>query len=381
MALGNDLPQQCDPYNPQIQQKLQVARSVLNSAVDAVFWLAANAQLLYVNNEACRWLEYSREELLCLTMHDLSPDLSAEVWLQQWRSLQQHGYLRFESRYRTKTGQSLPVEISASYESICGQEFICAFARDRSQERELHQALEQEKQRNQIKAQFIDILSHEVRTLLNLISFSISLVKRYSQQWTEEKKRPHLDGIQSVAEQIDCLLDDVLLINKAEAGKLHFEPTRLDLHQFCYELVAQIELMGNSSQHSIAFVSRGNCKLARVDKKLLRPILMNLLNNAIKYSPSGSIVNLEVSCHQNHAVFQIKDTGIGIAVEREQLFEPFCRGSNVGDIPGTGLGLAVVKKLVDLHCGQIMVDSEVGKGTTFTIALPFVNPTERVQPE
>lgn len=145
--------------------------------------------------------------------------------------------------------------------------------------------------------------------------------------------------------------------------------------------MAQIELMSNSSQHSIAFVSRGNCKLAWVDKKLLRPILMNLLNNAIKYSPSGSKVSLELSCLQSNAIFKIKDTGIGIALAREQLFEPFCRGSNVGDIPGTGLGLAVVKKLVDLHCGQILVDSEVGKGTTFTIALPIVNPTERVQTE
>lgn len=172
MAFGKDLPQQCySSYNLQ-EQELQVTKSLFDCAFDAVFWLASNAQLLYAHDKACHWLGYSREELLCLTMHDLVPDLSAEVWLQQWRSLQQQGSLQFESQCRTKTGQCLPVEISASNESICGQEFICAFACDLSKERELLQALEQEKQRNQSKTQFIHILSHEVRALLNLISFS-----------------------------------------------------------------------------------------------------------------------------------------------------------------------------------------------------------------
>jgi signal transduction histidine kinase len=113
-----------------------------------------------------------------------------------------------------------------------------------------------------------------------------------------------------------------------------------------------------------------------VDKKLLRPILTNLLSNAIKYSPSDSQVDLELSCWDGNLIFQIKDRGIGIpAADRQQLFESFHRGRNVGNIQGTGLGLSVVKKFVDLHGGQINVASEVGVGTTFTVMLPL-NPQQ-----
>jgi signal transduction histidine kinase len=115
-----------------------------------------------------------------------------------------------------------------------------------------------------------------------------------------------------------------------------------------------------------------------VDKKLLRPILTNLLSNAIKYSASDSQVDLELSCWDGHLIFQIKDRGIGIpAADQQQLFESFHRGSNVGDIQGTGLGLSVAKKFVDLHGGQINVASEVGLGTTFTVMLPLDQQVEK----
>jgi len=163
-------------------------------------------------------------------------------------------------------------------------------------------------------------------------------------------------------------------IGKPEAGKLKFEPRPLDLAPFCCVLVAQMQLMSNSSQHTITFVSRGNCSTARMDKKLLQPILTNLLENAVKYSPPGSTVNLELSCQDGDVIFLLKDAGIGIPdSDQQRLFEPFHRGSNVGNVPGTGLGLAVVKKLVDLHGGQIAVTSVVGVGTTFTVKLPLVS--------
>ena len=374
MAFNNDI---ADEYNPIFtlppEEELQFAKFLMNCVADAVFWLEPDARFFYVNDWACRLLGYSREELLSLTMHDVALGLPAEVWSDQWRSLKQHGSLTFESQYRTKAGRILSLEIAFIYGSYHGREFGCVFAREKTTEVELRSSLEQEKKSSQLRAQFICMLSHEIRTSLNLVSFSTSLLKRHSQQWTEDKKRPHLDGIQSVVEQIEHLLDDVLLIGKAEAGKLNFEPIPLDLHQFCCDLVAQMQLMSNISQHSITFVSQGNCKVANIDKKLLQPILTNLLNNAIKYSPSSSTVDLELCCRDGNVIFQIKDAGIGIpAADRQRLFEPFHRGSNVGDVPGTGVGLAVVKKLVDLHGGQIAVVNEVG-GTTFTVTLPLLS--------
>lgn len=373
MAFSKDLPQQRHPsVRIQIEQELQIAKFLLNHARDATFWLEPNAQFFYVNDVACHWLGYSREELLSLSMQDVAPDLPAEVWSEQWRSLGQHRSLTFESRYRTKAGRIFPVEIVLTYVEYQDREFSCAFARKKTKKVELCKALAQEKRHSQLKAHFICMLCHEVRASINVVSFATSLLRRHSQQWTQEEKRPYLDCIQTAVEQIGHVLDDVLLMG-AEAEKLNFEPRLLDLHQFCCDLVAQMQLM-SSSQHSINFVSRGNCKKVNIDQKLLQPILKNLLDNAIKYSPNGSTVNLELSCRDGEVIFQIKDVGIGIpTTDRHRLFEPFHRQSNVGDVPGTGLGLAIVKKLVDIHGGQIAVASEVGKGTTFTLTLPLLD--------
>ena len=160
-----------------------------------------------------------------------------------------------------------------------------------------------------------------------------------------------------------------LVIGRSEAGKLTFSPRALDLEQFCHDLVTQLQL-SDSNQHTITFRSFGNSSTACVDEKLLQPILTNLLSNAIKYSSTGSTVDFTLKCQDKEVIFQIKDQGIGIpAADLQRLFEPFHRGENVNDIPGTGLGLAVVKKLVDTHDGQITLASEVGIGTTFTITL------------
>lgn len=257
-----------------------------------------------------------------------------------------------------------------------GREFSCAFARDKTAEVELRQALEQAKQLSELRACFVSMVSHELRTPLNILSFSTSLLRCHSHQWTEEKKHQYLDRIQTTVEQISELLDGLLSIGKAEAEKLKFEPRPLALDAFCCDLITQMQLISNSSQHAITFVSRG-MSTARVDKKLLQPILTNLLSNAIKYSPPGSTVDLELSYRLGDVIFQIKDQGIGIpAADQQRLFESFRRGSNVGDVPGNGLGLAIVKKLVDLHGGEIAVESEVGVGTMFTVTLPLGKPLE-----
>ncbi|MBE9207489.1 PAS domain-containing sensor histidine kinase [Nostoc sp. LEGE 06077] len=236
---------------------------------------------------------------------------------------------------------------------------------------ELSQALEQSKQLGELRAQFLSMLSHQLRTPLNVISFSNSLLKRHIKEWTEEKTRPLLDRIQTSVEQISKMLDDILFLAKAEAAKLHFEAKPLNLVRLCDEIVAQIHTY--SSQNRINFVSPACCFTAFIDKKLLEPILKNLLDNAIKYSPSGAEVDFQLSWEQETVIFQVTDSGIGIpAADQQRLFEPFYRGSNIANLPGTGLGLSIVKTLVDLHGGHIDMKSEVGVGTTVTIMLPFV---------
>ncbi|HEY9832103.1 MAG TPA: sensor histidine kinase, partial [Stenomitos sp.] len=175
-------------------------------------------------------------------------------------------------------------------------------------------------------------------------------------------------------------LEDSLFIGTAEAGQVRFNPEPLVLNEFCQELVTEMQrgmsLNSTSSclPHTLILVCRGHRFLACMDKKLLRQLLSNLLCNAIKYSPAGGQVHFELTCQDDTAIFQIRDQGIGIPkADQSRLFEFFYRAKNVGAIAGTGLGLAIVKTCVDLHRGEITVESEVGVGTTFTVSLPLKN--------
>ncbi len=139
----------------------------------------------------------------------------------------------------------------------------------------------------------------------------------------------------------------------------------------CQDLVEDIEL-GIGKQHEISWVNSGMASKACMDEKLLRHILTNLLTNAVKYSPLGSVVRFNCHCREQEVIFEIQDQGIGIPPEdQKRLFESFHRAKNVGNIQGTGLGLSIVKKSVDLHGGKLAVHSEVGVGTTFKVTLPL----------
>lgn len=258
-------------------------------------------------------------------------------------------------------------------------------------EGEVRKALSREKELTELKSRFISMTSHEFRTPLTTILSSAELLEHYTNQWTQEKKLTHLHRIQTAVKHMTKLLNDVLIIGKADAGKLEFNPAPLELENFCRNLVEELQL-NDTNQHAITFTcSQGNENFhvgevsanlgsnaspphPSLDEKLLRQILENLLSNAIKYSPPGSTVEFTLSRFPNQAVFQVQDRGMGIPSEDQKLlFETFHRASNVGTISGTGLGLAIVKRCVDIHQGQIAMESEVGAGTTFTVTLPTYN--------
>ncbi|MDB9474465.1 hybrid sensor histidine kinase/response regulator [Dolichospermum circinale] len=242
---------------------------------------------------------------------------------------------------------------------------------------ELSQALEKEKELNQLKSRFITMASHEFRTPLAIISSSSGILQNFSDRLSEKRKQEHLETIQNTIKHIIQVLDDVLMINQAEAEKIEVKLEPLDIIKFCRHLKEEIEASFRS--HEIDFyIDLGdeifnNYQLVLIDKKLLRQIITNLLTNAIKYSPDHNLVNFSLSREDHQLIFKISDYGIGIpATDQVHLFEYFQRGSNVGTLPGTGLGLSIVKKCVDLHEGEITFHSELGKGTVFTVILPFL---------
>ena len=237
-------------------------------------------------------------------------------------------------------------------------------------EEESRRALDQEKELSDLKSRFVSMTSHEFRTPLSMILSSAQLLEQYGQQLAAERTLNHLRRIQANAKQMGDLLDDVLTMAKADAGKLTFTPGPLNIRRFCEELVEELQLTVGTA-HTVTFVHRGQCPDVHMDESLLGQILHNLLSNAINYSDPSSPVRFELICSDDRVTFRVSDQGIGIPPEEQgRLFEPFHRASNAGRIPGTGLGLTIVKRAVDLHGGTIAVSSQVGKGATFTVTIP-----------
>lgn len=257
-------------------------------------------------------------------------------------------------------------------------------------EEELRNALAKEKELSILKSRFVTMASHEFRTPLSIILSSAELLEHYGHKWTLEKHLVHLHRIQSAVKHMTRLLHNVLIIDASETGNIKFKPAPLDLDKFCRQLVEELQLSEGSGHkiyyslqeegmRSSLFLSDGTEIQATnerqlLDEKLLEQILVNVLSNAIKYSPKGSTVQLTLCPKEEQAVFQVRDNGIGIPPEdQNHLFDSFYRATNVGNIPGTGLGLAIVKRCIELHRGYITLESKVGSGTTFTVTLPMNN--------
>ena len=230
-------------------------------------------------------------------------------------------------------------------------------------------ALDREKELSRLKSEFVSMITHDFKTPLASIQGFAGLLQAAEHNLTEAVKNRYFDKIDAAIEHMRQLLDNVLLISGAEIGKLQCHPKPLNLETFCRDLVETMQL-SQEHQNSITFTCAGDCPQADIDAMLLRQILSNLLSNAMKYSPEGGAIQFDLVCQDDMTRFRIQDNGIGIPPENlSNLFEVFHRCHNVGQIRGTGLGLAVVKKCVEAHAGQIHLESKEGVGTTVTVTL------------
>lgn len=249
-------------------------------------------------------------------------------------------------------------------------------------------ALEHEKQLNAIQSQLTVTLSHAYRTPLASILAAASTLRQQGDRLDDAKQQRFLQMIEDKVRQMSRLVDDLLILKKFELGKAAFKPLPFNLLQFFADLVAEQQetLQGDAdNDRPAADSSTANSSIPRElilkitgntrgfwgDQDLLRQILVNLLSNAVKYSPNGSPVEVHLSGNESQIVFSVHDQGRGIPAEdQENLFQPFDRGSNVGEIAGTGLGLAIVKTCVELHGGNITIASQEEQGTTVIVRLP-----------
>lgn len=237
-------------------------------------------------------------------------------------------------------------------------------------ESEIRKALVKERELSAMKTRLVRTVSHEYRTPLATILLAAETLTKHYDRLAKDRQFSTLNKIQDAARQMAQMVDDILLTNQIESGKLAFHPTPLNIEKLCKQLVEEVKLI-STHRHRIIFAHRGKYTHVQLDGMLVRQILTNLLTNAIKYSPEGGCIRFYLSCGNGKAVFHIEDQGIGIPPEdRPKIFEPFHRGMNVDTIQGTGLGLAIVKKAVELHGGEIRCKTKMGVGTTFIVKLP-----------
>ena len=242
---------------------------------------------------------------------------------------------------------------------------------------ELEEALVKEKELGELKSRFVAMASHEFRTPLTIIQASVDLLDQYSDRMEEENKSKYLHEISREVSNITDLLDDILTIGRAEAGRLEFRPVMMNLHALCADLVDKAKLAAKP-EHVLVLNWTGARDDVALDVQLVRHMVSNLLSNAVKYSPDGGLVRFEVIQVPDQICLAVTDTGIGIPEHgREHIFEAFHRFPNVGAIPGTGLGMAILKRSVERHGGEIDFESTEGEGTTWSVTLPL----SRVPPE
>ncbi|GJQ61874.1 MAG: hypothetical protein SCALA702_09270 [Melioribacteraceae bacterium] len=252
---------------------------------------------------------------------------------------------------------------------------LLAYGRDITErkgiEESLRRALAHEKNVGELRTRFISTTSHEFRTPLTAVMSSAELLEMGYDRMSPEKRTASFGKIYSSVEYMISLLDDLLLINHSESGRLEFRPQLLDINSICSEVISDVKLIANET-HKFSLNGDSEKLIKRVDGKIIRQILSNLLTNAVKYSPRGGRIELELTAQYDKLLLKVSDEGVGISDDDLfKVFEPFYRGQNVSNIKGTGLGLPIVKKLVDLHGGELHVKSEINSGSTFTVELPM----------
>jgi signal transduction histidine kinase len=237
-------------------------------------------------------------------------------------------------------------------------------------EQELLRALAREKELGDLKSSFVSMVSHEFRTPLGIIMSSAEILQDYLEDLGPDERREHLQSIHENTRHMGELMEEVLLLSRFDAGKMAFQSKAVDLRSFCQRITDEV-LAAAECRHPITVQCEALPAPAQADERLLRHIFVNVLTNALKYSEGGRPIDFTIHPEGPDAVCRITDRGIGIPeADREWLFHAFHRGRNVAQRPGTGLGLVIVKRCVDLHRGHIQIESKPGEGTTVIIRLP-----------
>jgi len=368
----------------QLRHSQQILQLVMDNIPQSIFWKDCNSVFLGCNRSLIKTTHLSSpEEIIGLTDYDMPWTKEQSEWFRECDRLvmgqnspQYHiieSLLQVDGTEIWLDTNKVPLYdangvvmgLLGTFEDITNRKQL---------EDEREKALIKEKQINEHKTRFIHIVSHEFRNPLTVILASAQLLETYQDKLSAEKKLSHLHNIQKAANRLKEMISDILVISHTESDQITLNYQLLNLKEFCLDVLQELQL-GLGQDHLFIFNAIGinhQNQYVNLDEKFLRYILGNLLSNAVKYSPVGSKISFQVEYNKENLIFVVRDEGLGIPTEdQNHVFESFYRGQNIGNIPGTGLGLNIVKKCLEFYQGQISFISQVNMGTTFTITIPI----------
>lgn len=383
--------------------------ALFNFATEGILITDNKGEIIRINPSAEKLFGYAKGELLGKRVETLVPKKLATKHETHREHFHENPHARamgkdIELLGLKKDGTEFPVEISLSPYKIADGNFVIAFIIDitlRKQseaklknysaelekqvnnrtlilqeaigelektKQDLHEALEKEKELSELKSRFVSMASHEFRTPLATIMSSLSLVTKYGEMDDKEKQSKHIHRIKSSINNLTDILNDFLSASKLEEGKVENHPVELNLKKFISDTIAEMQALVKDGQN-ITYKHSG-IEAALLDQKHFKNILFNLISNAIKFSGEGKPIHVTSEHKDGLVKVSVKDNGIGISkADQEHLFERFFRGHNAAYIQGTGLGLNIVAKYVEVLNGHIEFTSEENQGTTFTITI------------
>lgn len=398
--------------------------SLFENATEGILLTDSTGVITLANPAALKMFGYTDNEMLGKRIEILLPDDIREKHIDLRQGFTEHpGNRRMGSGRdlyaRNKNGEVFPVEVSLSHYQKDNKMFVIAFVVDITQRKdieknlikkqtelehvtheirklntelelrvderthilkealekleesqnELSEALDKERQLNEIKSRFVSMASHEFRTPLSAVLSSASLLSKYTREEEQEKRDRHITRIKESVKHLNDILEDFLSLGRLNEGRVAADPSLFNLKEMINETLSDLRILLKEGQSF--HTSYGASELIYADKKLLKNILINLLSNAIKFSSENSEIELHASANGGSTILAITDHGIGISAEDQQhLFSSFFRGSNANNIQGTGLGLHIVKRYIDLLKGTVHLQSKQGRGTTVQITFP-----------
>lgn len=358
-------------------------RAIFDQTFEAMWLLTPEGCIVESNQTALQLMGTKAEDIVNLPL---------------WQALQKHLFpadqetlkqaiatvvggelVRYELDVQTPSGTLITLDFSLKpiYNQDQYVDLLLVECWDISQrkwaELETIKSLEKARQLSELRAKFVTTVSHEFRTPMSTILLSSELLEKYSHKWTEEKKQTHTQRIKIAIKRMTELLEDVLLTGQAEAGQLEFKPTLVKVHEVCAKILDKFQNQ-EGFEHHLVFVNENSSLEAEIDLDMLQVILNQLLVNAIKYSPKGAMIKVKLTQDTQQIILRVEDQGIGIPIEEQyKIFDRFYRGSNVGNISGTGLGLTLVKRFVEAHQGKICLESYLGSGSQFSVHIPVIS--------